>query len=251
MFFCSNVRADKKAAFMKGKKWRFKAKQPCKKGYKLVELPYMEIIVYIPILFFSIVLHEFAHGLAAYRLGDDTAYLSGRLTLNPIAHIDIMGTLVVPAFCYLFGMPLFGWAKPVPVNPLRLDSPKRDMGKVAAAGPAVNLVLALVLVLIMKIVILTAATASAGVEQALVFLQYGVLINVLLAVFNLMPIPPLDGGNIVTSLLPVNASIRYQAVFGRYGMYIVLALILTGAVKYILLPPVYLILNALNKFLML
>lgn len=210
----------------------------------------MEIILYIPILFFSIVLHEFAHGLVAYRMGDDTAYLSGRLTLNPIAHVDIIGTLAVPLFCYIFSMPLFGWAKPVPVNPLRLPSPKRDMGKVAAAGPAVNLLLALALVIVMKILVLwSGQTPKAGVEQAFVFLQYGVMINVLLAVFNLMPIPPLDGGNIVTALLPPRASMRYQLFFGRYGMYIVLALILTGGVRYFLLPPTYFILNLFNKFL--
>ncbi len=132
----------------------------------------MEIILYIPILFFSIVLHEFAHGLVAYRMGDDTAYLSGRLTLNPIAHVDIIGTLAVPLFCYIFSMPLFGWAKPVPVNPLRLPSPKRDMGKVAAAGPAVNLWLGLALGIVMKILVLGSGQAQkAGGKQVFVFLQ--------------------------------------------------------------------------------
>ena len=158
----------------------------------------MEIILYIPILFFSIVWHEFAHGLVAYKLGDDTAYLSGRLTLNPMAHIDWIGTLAVPAFCYIFHLPLFGWAKPVPVNPLRLPSPRADMGKVAAAGPCANLLLAAVLVLVLKILLLIPAFAqapAAKLQAAMFAFQYGIFINILLAVFNLMPIPPLDGAS--------------------------------------------------------
>jgi len=212
----------------------------------------MEIILYIPILFFSIVWHEFAHGLVAYKLGDDTAYLSGRLTLNPMAHIDWIGTLAVPAFCYIFHLPLFGWAKPVPVNPLRLSSPRADMGKVAAAGPGANLLLAAVLVLVLKILLLIPAFAqapAAKLQAVMVAFQYGIFINILLAVFNLMPIPPLDGGNIVAAFLPVRSAMRYQMFFGRYGMYIVVILIVTGLLKYFLIPPVSLALGLINKFL--
>ena len=100
----------------------------------------MDIIVLLPVLFFSIILHEFAHGWLAYRMGDDTAYLSGRLTINPISHVDPIGTIAIPAICWLFGWPMFCWAKPVPVNAMRLPSPRKDMGKVAFAGPAVNLI---------------------------------------------------------------------------------------------------------------
>ena len=211
----------------------------------------MEVIVFIPILFFSIVLHEFAHGLAAYRLGDDTAYLSGRLTLNPLHHVDPIGTLAVPAFCWLVGLPLFGWAKPVPINPLRMPSPRKDMGKVAFAGPASNLLLAVLCVLVMKIfILLQASFAPQTLQQLFVFLQYAMFINIFLAGFNLIPIPPLDGGRIVTALLPVRAALKYDGFFGRYGMYVVLFLILTGGVKYLLLPPTMLLVGIFSKFLM-
>lgn len=204
----------------------------------------MDVIVLLPVLFFSIVLHEFAHGFVAYRMGDDTAYYSGRLTLNPLKHVDIMGTLIVPCLCYIMGLPLFGWAKPVPVNPMRLPSPRRDMGKVAAAGPLINLLLAFISAGLLKTVLVLQAHPSMGLLH---LLQYSVLINVMLAIFNLMPIPPLDGGRIVTALLPVRAALMYEGVLGRYGMWIVFLLIVTGVVRYILVWPAQVVLSVLSK----
>ena len=208
----------------------------------------MEIIVLLPVLFFSIVLHEFAHGFVAYRMGDDTAYLSGRLTLNPLKHVDPVGTIAVPALCAFIGLPMFGWAKPVPVNPMRLPSPRKDMGKVAVAGPAVNLLLAAAFTVLLKVCVLTLPAAT--VKNLVTFFQYGIIVNVMLAVFNLLPIPPLDGGRIVTALLPVRAAIAYDRLFARFGMWFVILLILTGAIKYILLPPAYFIFDLIEKFLM-
>ncbi len=208
----------------------------------------MSIVALLPVLFLSIILHEFAHGYAAYRMGDDTAYYSGRLTLNPLAHIDVVGSLVVPAVCWLFGWPLFGWAKPVPINANRFPSPRKDMGKVAFAGPAVNLLLAVICAGLLKITLLMQAQLSQGVVVAMGYiLQYGLLINVFLAIFNLIPIPPLDGGRVLTALLPVNAAFKYNHFIGRYGMWIVFALILTGAVKYMLFPPAMLLVGLLTK----
>ncbi len=208
----------------------------------------MDIIVLLPVLFFSIILHEFAHGYVAYRMGDDTAYLSGRLTLNPIYHVDLVGTILVPAVCWLFGWPLFGWAKPVPVNPVRLPSPRKDMGKVAFAGPAINLILAALCAALLKLTLVLHAHLGQQTVQALAYiLQYGMFINVFLAVFNLIPIPPLDGGRVLTALLPAQTAMKYDLFVGRYGMWIVVALILTGVVKYIIFPPTFLIVNVLAK----
>lgn len=208
----------------------------------------MEIIVLIPILFLSIILHEIAHGLVAYRMGDDTAYLSGRLTLNPVSHVDLIGTIVVPAVCWLFGWPLFGWAKPVPVNAMRLPSPRKDMGKVAFAGPASNLILATLCAALLKLTLVFQAHLGQHTALALMhILQYGLFINIFLAVFNLIPIPPLDGGRVLTALLPIQVAVRYDHFVGRYGMWIVFALILTGVVKYIIFPPTFFIASVLTK----
>lgn len=208
----------------------------------------MGVIVLIPFLFFSIIIHEFAHGYVAYRMGDQTAYLQGRLTLNPLAHIDWMGTVIVPVVCYVMGFPLFGWAKPVPVNPFNLPSPKKDMGKVAIAGPAANLLLAFICAGIIKLLLIFQGNFS---EQTLLncfhILQYGLFVNIFLAVFNLIPIIPLDGGRIVSALLPLRAAMRYEQVLGRYGIWIVFAFILTGAVKYVLFPPAQLVLVFISK----
>ena len=209
----------------------------------------MDILVLLPVLFLSIILHEVAHGLAAYRMGDDTAYHSGRLTLNPLAHMDWLGSVAVPAICWLFGWPLFGWAKPVPVNAARLPSPRRDMGKVAFAGPAMNLILAALSAALLKITLLAHGYLGADTTAALVhILRYGLLINVFLAIFNLIPIPPLDGGRIAVALLPLNTAIKYDHFVGRYGMWVVLTLILTGVVKYIIFPPAIFIVSILTKF---
>ncbi len=206
----------------------------------------MDLFVIIPILFFSIVLHEFAHGYVAYRMGDDTAYLMGRLTLNPLKHVDIMGTILVPALCLISGLPVFGWAKPVPVNAARLPSPRKSMGKVGLAGPTANFILAILFAFLIKLTLVSGIFSPETTQRTAQCLVYGVQINVLLAVFNLMPIPPLDGGHIVAALLPLNAAISYMRL-ARYGMWIVIGLIVTGLFRHILYPPMNIILVFISK----
>lgn len=173
----------------------------------------------IPVLL-AITLHEAAHGWVAWRRGDDTAYRLGRVTFNPIRHIDLFGTVLLPALLFAAsgGRMLFGFAKPVPVNFRRLHEPRRDMVYVAAAGPGINIAMAVVAAASIHLVPLLSGDVA---EWVLHNLRNAVWINVLLAVFNMIPIPPLDGGRVAVGLLPPRLAIRLAKV-ERYGFFIVL-----------------------------
>lgn len=182
----------------------------------------------IPVLF-AITLHEAAHGYVAARLGDRTAQALGRVTLNPLRHIDPIGTVLVPLLI-LFGSKLlggsgllFGWAKPVPIVPGNLNAPRRDMGLVAAAGPGANVAMAIGWGLALKLM----ALSGVGSEFLLHMAFAGILVNLALAALNLVPVPPLDGGRIVASLLPVRLAAQYSRL-EPYGLFILLALLATG-----------------------
>jgi len=175
------------------------------------------LIIGLPVLLFSVIVHEVAHGWAALRLGDPTAAREGRLTLNPLPHVDPMMSILVPAMCILSGAPIFGGAKPVPVNPWYFRRPSRDMAFVAAAGPLSNLLLAAAASLLWRWLAPTGGPLVA-------ILEYGFQINVVLAAFNLLPIPPLDGSRIVAHFLKGDLAARYRGL-DRFGMLIILAVI--------------------------
>ena len=184
------------------------------------------------ILIFSIVFHEVAHGYVALRRGDTTARDAGRLTLNPIPHIDLFGTILFPLLLIITRSPvLFGWAKPVPVNPFRLKEMKKSMGLVSLAGPASNLILAVAVGIVFRLV-LSMSPASQVVLQAL---YYAVFINVVLAVFNLVPVPPLDGSKILMSVLPDEYADRIMQL-ERYGFVIIFLLLFLGLFRLVVLP---------------
>jgi len=183
----------------------------------------------------AITLHEAAHGYAAKRLGDLTAYQEGRISLNPLKHIDPIGTLVVPAVLLIAsgGKLAFGWAKPVPVNFSRLRNPKRDMFWVAAAGPAVNLLMAIGWAIVFKVVV--TSPINYFTDPALAMAQGGIVINLVLMVLNLLPIPPLDGGRIAVSLLP-NSMAYSLARLEPYGLLIIMLLMVTDILGSIMYP---------------
>lgn len=199
-----------------------------------------KLLVIIPPLLLAVTLHEAMHGYVAYRLGDPTAKLMGRLTLNPFAHVDLVGTVLVPLVLFVTGAPfLFGWAKPVPVNVFRLRNPKRDMGWVAASGPLTNLTLAAVSGLAFQFLEMLLPLAGQGPGPFLIFFlrmaQFSVLINVVLAVFNMIPVPPLDGGRILVGLLPRPQALALSRV-EPYGMFILVGLIVLNPVLGLLRP---------------
>jgi Zn-dependent protease len=193
-------------------------------------------IAILPLLF-GITLHEVAHGWAAKRLGDKTALMMGRLTLNPLKHIDPLGTILVPGLMMLAGGAIFGWAKPVPVTWQNLGNPKRDMALVALAGPMANLGMAFLWALIARLGILLSAVSPWASIPMILMGKVGIVLNLVLMVLNLLPLPPLDGGRIMTSLLPGPLSYRFSRI-EPYGFFILIALLMTGVLWKLLAPPV-------------
>lgn len=209
-------------------------------------------IMAVPILI-AIVLHEISHGFVANKLGDPTAKMMGRLTLNPIAHIDIFGTVLMPIMIFIFtgGQFIFGYAKPVPINPYNFKNPKRDMAISAAAGPATNIALAILSIILLKYIIMPAAAfvpddvAARFFKPLEMMLAASITINVILATFNMMPIPPLDGGRVLMGLLPH----RQAETLGKiepYGMIIILVLLITGIASYFIRPIINIIMGILE-----
>jgi Zn-dependent protease len=200
-----------------------------------------EIIWSVPAVLIAITVHEYAHGFVAYYYGDPTAKLAGRLTLNPIAHLDPVGTLMLIIF-------RIGWAKPVPINYGNLKNPKQDMIKVSLAGPLSNILIAFLFVLFYKLnniflnnFIFNNLTNMPSIMITfirgwIIFLQTGILINFILALFNLIPIPPLDGHHIVLGILPPSWAGKYAKINNTYGMVILLLLILTGFIGKVIFP---------------
>ncbi|NOY78037.1 MAG: site-2 protease family protein [Calditrichaeota bacterium] len=202
---------------------------------------WVDKILFIPVLLFSIIIHECAHGVAAYRAGDPTAKMMGRITLNPIPHIDIMGSIIVPLLFLLTPTNiLFGWAKPVPVNPANFRNRKRDEMIVSAAGPASNIALSLIFLVltILTIGLFQALHLSPNfIRRYFNVMASGMLINLVLAFFNLIPIPPLDGSHILENILPPRGRV-FMARLQPYGFFILLIIIMVPQLIQIAYWPV-------------
>lgn len=204
----------------------------------MLDINVAQVLIAFVVLLFSLTVHEMAHALTADRLGDPTARRLGRVSLNPIVHIDLIGTVVFPLVALASNVPLIGWAKPVPVDIRRLSHPRRDWVLVAAAGPASNLIMAVAaaaVIAVMPVSPLVLGEPNVSVPLAS-FLNQAVRLNLLLAVFNMLPIPPLDGGNVLGGLLPRPLAAQYEKL-RPYGVILIYALILTDGYYYLVFKP--------------
>ena len=206
-----------------------------------------KIAVWIVPVIFAITVHEVAHGWVAKQLGDKTAMMLGRLTLNPIKHIDPIGTLLIPGVLLMFGGFIFGWAKPVPITWENLKRPKRDIALVSVAGPLSNLLMAIFWVLVIRFALML----GSSVDSAAIFLVYigvaGVIINSVLMILNMLPIPPLDGGRVLGALLPGPLSWQLSRL-EPYGLPILILLLATGMLGQIIGPIINLAVSILIGF---
>jgi Zn-dependent protease len=206
----------------------------------LGDIDFLQLTIAFVILISSLTFHEAAHAWTAHKLGDPTARLLGRLTLNPAVHVDMIGTIVFPLIAMLTGFPLIGWAKPVPVDMRNLQHPRRDFAIVAAAGPISNLILAAI-----GAIVFTAWGADASSETSELIatgLLRFVLLNVLLAVFNMIPVPPLDGGNILMGIVPESMASAIDRL-RPWGFLLLYALMLSGALAAVIFPVQRAVLN--------
>jgi Zn-dependent protease len=202
------------------------------------ELPVIQKIIIwaIPVLF-AITVHEVAHGWVANQLGDPTAKLAGRLTLNPVKHIDLLGTIILPLILLYIGNFIFGWAKPVPVGWQNLGKPRRDMALVAAAGPVANLLMIIIWAMLAKSVLIFATGTDESVRLFIYMCSAGIIINIILMVLNLFPLLPLDGGRIVAAMLPLRLARMYSRL-EPYGLLILIIFLVSGVLGKLLFPIV-------------
>ena len=214
----------------------------------MLAIDFAQVFIAFIVLLFSLTVHETAHAWTADRLGDPTARLAGRVSLNPVVHADLIGTVIFPLLSLVGGIPLIGWAKPVPVNLGRLRRGRTDYVLVAAAGPASNLLLALVASAVMAVMPWESLlTGSRDVATPLfTLLSRALTLNVLLAVFNMLPSPPLDGGNVLGGLLPRPIAMRYDALVRPYGFMLLYALMLTRGFEIFVDAPARFILSWLR-----
>lgn len=210
----------------------------------------VELILFYPLFLFSLSFHEAAHALVADRFGDNTARLLGRVSLSPFPHMDLIGTVILPIVGILTGAPVIGWGKPVPVNPYRLRGEMRRSNLwVAAAGPASNILLALFFAGLTQLIVRGVESAAPGaiapdgfgattIGILFTICETGVILNLVLALFNLLPLPPLDGGSVLRGILP-ESSLQGFDNFSRYGFLILLGLFATGMLRYLFIPVMY------------